>query len=392
MSMIPYGRQDISEADIQAVVDVLRSDFITQGPVVPAFEKAIAEHCGAGYAVAVNSATSALHIACLALGVVKDDLVWTTPITFVASANCARYCGADVDFVDIDPRTYNMSVERLSEKLEQAKKIGRLPKVVIPVHLCGQPCDMESIHTLSQEYGFRIIEDASHAVGGRYKGEQIGNCRYSDITVFSFHPVKIITTGEGGMLLTNDNKLAKCMALLRSHGITRDAGEMTHAPDGPWYYQQIELGYNYRMTDIQAALGLSQLQRLDEFVSKRQALALRYNDLLKDFSVTTPWQHADSYSAFHLYVIRLHTSAITASQREVFERLRVNGVGVNLHYIPVYHQPYYERMGYSRGDFPEAERYYGEAISLPMYPGLTEDQQLEVVRLLVSPSGYQTIF
>lgn len=392
MSMIPYGRQDISEADIQAVVDVLRSDFITQGPVVPAFENAVSEYCGAKQAVAVNSATSALHIACLALDVGPGDLVWTTPITFVASSNCALYCGAEVDFVDIDPQTYNMGVDRLSAKLEQAKKNGRLPKVVIPVHLCGQPCDMEAIHALSKQYGFKIIEDASHAIGGRYKGEPIGNCRYSDITVFSFHPVKIITTGEGGMLLTNDPKLIKRMALLRSHGITREAGEMTHAPDGSWYYQQIALGYNYRMTDIQAALGLSQMKRLDEFVTKRHALAKRYDELLKGHAVVAPWQSPDGYSAFHLYIVRLQASKSNPIHREVFDRLRANGIGVNLHYIPVYHHPYYERMGFNRSDFPEAERYYAEAISLPMYPGLTEAQQVEVVRLLVSSSGYQTIF
>ncbi len=392
MSMIPYGRQDISEADIQAVVDVLRSDFITQGPVVPAFENAVSEYCGAKQAVAVNSATSALHIACLALDVGPGDLVWTTPITFVASSNCALYCGAEVDFVDIDPQTYNMGVDRLSAKLEQAKKNGRLPKVVIPVHLCGQPCDMEAIHALSKQYGFKIIEDASHAIGGRYKGEPIGNCRYSDITVFSFHPVKIITTGEGGMLLTNDPKLIKRMALLRSHGITREAGEMTHPPDGSWYYQQIALGYNYRMTDIQAALGLSQMKRLDEFVTKRHALAKRYDELLKGHAVVAPWQSPDGYSAFHLYVVRLQASKSNPIHREVFDRLRANGIGVNLHYIPVYHHPYYERMGFNRSDFPEAERYYAEAISLPMYPGLSEAQQVEVVRLLVSSSGYQTIF
>lgn len=390
--MIPYGRQDINQADIQAVVDVLRSDCLTQGPAVPAFEKSVADYCGTQYAVAVNSATSALHIACLALGVGKGHVVWTTPITFVASANCALYCGATVDFVDIDPRTYNLSVDRLAEKLAQAEKAGNLPKVVIPVHLCGQPCDMAGIHALSQQYGFKIIEDASHAIGGRYKGEPIGNCRYSDITVFSFHPVKIITTGEGGMLLTNESKLAKRLALLRSHGITRDAAEMTHAPDGPWYYQQIELGYNYRMTDIQAALGLSQMQRLDEFVASRHILAARYDELLKNSSVATPWQHGDGYSSYHLYVIRSHASKSTPGRREIFERLRNNGIGVNLHYIPVYHQPYYEHMGFNRSDFPEAERYYAEAISLPMYPGLTENQQFEVVQLLNSPSGYQTIF
>ena len=382
MAMIPYGRQDISETDIQAVVDVLRSDFLTQGPAVPAFEKAVADYCGAGHAVTVNSATSALHIACLALGVGKGDIVWTSPITFVASANCALYCGADVDFVDIDPRTYNLSTERLAEKLAQAEKSGRLPKVVIPVHLCGQPCDMAGIHALSQRYGFKIIEDASHAIGGKYKGEPIGNCRYSDITVFSFHPVKIITTGEGGMALTNNENLAKRIQLLRSHGITREAGEMTHAPEGPWYYQQIELGFNYRMTDIQAALGLSQMRRLDEFVAKRHAIAKRYEQLLADLPVITPWQNADSYSGLHLYVIRLRLAEIGKTHRQVFEALRAAGIGVNLHYIPVYRQPYYEDMGFKAGYCPEAERYYAEAISLPMYPNLTEAQQDKVIESL----------
>lgn len=389
--MIPYGRQDISEADIQAVVDVLRSDYLTQGPAIPAFEKCVANYCGAQYGVAVNSATSALHIACLALGVGKGDVVWTSPITFVASANCALYCGAEADFVDIDPKTYNMSVDRLAEKLELAKKNGRLPKVVIPVHLCGQSCEMEAIHALSIQYGFKIIEDASHAIGGRYKGEPIGNCRYSDITVFSFHPVKIVTTGEGGLALTNNPIMANQMARLRSHGITRDAAEMTCAPDGPWYYQQIELGYNYRMTDMQAALGLSQMRRLDEFVSKRHVLSMHYDELLETLPVTTPWQHADSYSGLHLYVIRLHLET-QINRREIFERLRVNGIGVNLHYIPVYRHPFYERMGYSPNDFPEAERYYAEAISLPMYPGLTSEQQSEVVQRLITPIGHQTLF
>ena len=380
--MIPYGRQDINQADIDAVIDVLRSDFLTQGPAVPAFEKAVAGYCDSQYAVAVNSATSALHIACLALGVGKDDSVWTTPITFVASANCALYCGATVDFVDIDPRTYNLSVERLAEKLVLTEKIGKLPKVVIPVHLCGQPCDMAGIYALSKQYGFKIIEDASHAIGGKYQGVPIGNGRYSDITVFSFHPVKIITTGEGGMAVTNDVQLAKLMMRLRSHGITRDPAEMTHAPDGPWYYQQIELGYNYRMTDIQAALGLSQMQRLDAFVSKRHVLAAQYDKLLKNIPVITPWQHADSYSGLHLYVIRLLTNNGKINHREVFERLQANGIGVNLHYIPVYRQPYYEKMGYTPNDFPEAERYYAEAVSLPMYPGLTEAQNSEVIQKL----------
>ena len=377
--MIPYGRQDISETDIQAVVDVLRSDFLTQGPAVPAFEKAVADYCGTEHAVAVNSATSALHIACLSLGVGPDDVVWTSPITFVASANCALYCGAQIDFVDIDPRTYNLSIERLTEKLEHAKKLGCLPKVVIPVHLCGQPCDMAGIHKLSQRYGFKIIEDASHAIGGKYQGEPIGNSHYSDITVFSFHPVKIITTAEGGMALTNDESLAQRMKLLRSHGITRDEQDMTHAPDGPWYYQQIDLGFNYRMSDLQAALGVSQIQRLDEFVAKRHAIAKRYDELLADFPAVTPWQHPDCYSGLHLYVIRLNLDELDKRHREVFESMRAAGIGVNLHYIPVYRQPYYEELGFKRGYCPEAERYYAEAISLPMYPGLTDMQQKEII-------------
>lgn len=380
--MIPYGRQDISEADIQAVVEVLRSDFLTQGPAVPAFEQALADYCGVQYSIAVNSATSALHIACLALDIGPGDWVWTSPITFVASANCALYCGAQVEFVDIDPRTYNLSVERLAEKLAQAEKSGCLPKVIIPVHLCGQACDMEGIHTLSRRYGFKIIEDASHAIGGKYRNETIGNCRYSNITVFSFHPVKIITTGEGGMAVTNDAQLAKRMQLLRSHGITRNEADMTHAPDGSWYYQQINLGFNYRMTDFQAALGMSQKQRLDEFVAKRHILAQKYNELLAGLPVITPWQHPDSYSGLHLYVIRLKLNEIRPVHREVFESLRAAGIGVNLHYIPVYRQPYYESLGFRAGHCPEAERYYSEALSLPVYPGLTEEQQGQVIHVL----------
>lgn len=375
--MIPYGRQDISKSDVQAVVDVLRSDFLTQGPVVPAFEKAVSDYCGAQHAVAVNSATSALHIACLALGVGYGDVVWTTAITFVASANCALYCGAQVDFVDIDPRTYNLSVVRLEEKLAQAEKSGCLPKVVIPVHLCGQPCDMAGIRTLGNRYGFKIIEDASHAIGGRYKGEPIGSCSYSDITVFSYHPVKVITTGEGGMALTNDPELAKRMARLRSHGITRDEADMTHSPDGPWYYQQIELGFNYRMTDLQAGLGLSQMRRLDQFVAKRHTIARRYDELLVNLPVTTPWEHPDSYSGLHLYVIRLKLNKICKTHREVFDALRAADIGVNLHYIPVFLQPYYEKLGFKPGYCLEAERYYAEAISLPMYSRLTgKDQKM----------------
>ena len=380
--MIPYGKQDISEADIQAVVAALRSDWLTQGPAVPAFERTISEYCGAKHAVAASSATSALHLACMALGVGPGDRVWTSAVTFVASANCARYCGADVDFVDIDPRSYNMSVGALARKLENAQRAGTLPKVVIPVHLAGQSCDMVEIYRLGRKFGFSVIEDASHAVGGRYRGKPVGDCRFSDIAVFSFHPVKVITTAEGGMAMTNDARLAQRMQLLRTHGITRDPQDMTHAPDGAWYYQQIELGFNYRMTDVQAALGLSQMNRLEEFHARRHAVARRYDSLLADLPLLRPWQHPDTTSGLHLYVIRLKLGEISGTHRDVFDALRAAGIGVNLHYIPVYRQPYYERMGFRPGDFPEAERYYAEAISLPMFPGLTDHQQDTVVAAL----------
>jgi UDP-4-amino-4,6-dideoxy-N-acetyl-beta-L-altrosamine transaminase len=379
---IPYGRQNISEADIQAVVDVLRSDFLTQGPAVPAFEQAVATYCGAARGVAVNSATSALHIACLALGLGPGDWLWTTPITFVASANCGLYCGAQVDFVDIDPRTYNLCPQALATKLSQAEKTGRLPKVIVAVHLCGQPCDMAAIHALSQTYGFKIIEDASHAIGGKYKDEPIGNCRYSDITIFSFHPVKIITTAEGGMAVTNNAELAHAMALLRSHGITRDEAHMTHPSDGPWYYQQVGLGFNYRMSELQAALGLSQMQRLDAFVAQRHALAQRYDELLAELPLVLPWQHPDSHSGLHLYVIRLCLDRIHKTHRDAFEGLRAQGIGVNVHYIPVHTQPYYAQMGFAVGDYPQAEQYYAQAISLPMFQDLTHAQQDHVVAAL----------
>ena len=377
--MIPYGRQDISQQDIDAVIEVLQSDFLTQGPKVPAFEQTIARHVGAKHALAVNSATSALHIACLALGLGQGDWLWTTPITFVASANCGLYCGAQVDFVDINPATYNLCPKALEAKLIEAERSGKLPKVLVAVHLCGQPCDMQAIHALAQKYSFKVIEDASHAIGGKYQNEFIGNSRYSDITVFSFHPVKIITTAEGGMALTNDDLLAEKMNLYRSHGITRDTALMTHQPDGPWYYQQVELGYNYRMTELQAALGLSQMHRLDAFVAQRHILAQRYNELLSDLPLTLPWQHSDSYSGLHLYVIRLHLDQIHKTHLQVFEELREAGIGVNLHYIPVHMQPYYQKMGFKKGDFPQAECYYAEAISLPMFSTLTEKQQEEVV-------------
>ncbi|MFB2704978.1 UDP-4-amino-4,6-dideoxy-N-acetyl-beta-L-altrosamine transaminase [Marinobacter shengliensis] len=380
--MIPYGKQDINQADIDAVLEVLKSDFLTQGPMVPKFEQAVASHVGAEYALAVNSATSALHIACLALGLGEGDWLWTTPVTFVASANCGVYCGARVDFVDIDPKTYNLCPVALKKKLELAKQENRLPKVVVAVHLCGQPCNMEAIGNLAKEYGFKVIEDASHAIGGKYQGEFIGNCRYSDITVFSFHPVKIVTTAEGGMAVTNDARLAEKMNLLRSHGITRDPALMTHEPDGPWYYQQVDLGFNYRMTELQAALGVSQMQRLDAFVARRHELAERYNHLLADLPVLLPWQHPDSYSGLHLYVVRLQLDRISRTHREVFESLRDQGIGVNLHYIPVHTQPYYEAMGFEPESFPQSMAYYREAISLPMFQGLTDDQQDEVVAAL----------
>lgn len=389
--MIPYGRQDISQEDIQAVIDVLKSDFLTQGPMVPKFEETVARYCNVKYAFAVNSATSALHIACMALNVQNGDLVWTSPITFVASANCALYCGADVDFVDIDPLTYNMSVEALSKKLILAKKCGRLPKVVIPVHLSGQPCEMDKIYELSKQYGFRIIEDASHAIGGKYRGDSIGNCKYSDITVFSFHPVKIITTCEGGMCMTNNSELATKLGRYRSHGITRQPSEMTHAPDGPWYYQQIDLGYNYRMTDIQAALGLSQMKRLDEFVAKRHIIAKRYNELLANSEVVIPYQHPDSYSGMHLYVIRIKEDS-QVTHLELFEKLRTAGILVNLHYIPVYSQPFYKKFGYAVENFPNSEKYYATAISLPMYYSLNEKEQEFVVQIINKPFGFQNLF
>ena len=379
---IPYGRQDISEADIKAVTDVLRSNFLTQGPVVPAFENAVAVYCGVKHAIAVNSATSALHIACLALDVGKGDIVWTSPITFVATANCALYCGATVDFVDIDPVTYNISVKALSQKLAIAEKAGNLPKVVIPVHLCGQSSEMQAIHKLSQQYGFKIIEDASHAIGGKYQNQPVGNCKYSDVTIFSFHPVKIITTGEGGMAVTNNDVLANKLRLLRSHGITRDESQMTHEPHGPWYYEQIDLGFNYRMTDIQAALGLSQMQRLNEFVAKRHSIANRYDELLKNLPIITPFQLKNTFSGLHLYVIRLRLMDIQQSHRGVFEALQAAGIMVNLHYIPVYRQPYYKKLGFKAGYCPEAEHYYSDAISLPMYFGLTIQQQDHVITVL----------
>lgn len=378
--MIPYGRQDINDDDIQSVISVLKSDFLTQGPVVPRFEKMVSDYCGATYAFAMNSATSALHVACKALGLSNGDVLWTTPISFVASSNCALYCGAKVDFVDIDPGTFNLSVDRLREKLIQAKATNCLPKIVIPVHLCGQPCDMEEIFALSKEYGFKIIEDASHAIGARYKKSRIGDCQYSHITVFSFHPVKIITTAEGGMACTNDPALAREIELLRSHGITRNPDLMSKEPDGPWYYEQVDLGYNYRMTDLQAALGVTQFTRLESFIERRHDIARRYDEMFKNLPLAMQMRPDDRYSSLHLYVIRLQDLPKPHTHLSAFEFLRKNDIGVNLHYIPIYRQPYYQKFGYRNEAFPEAEKYYAEAISLPLFPNLTDEQQQHVVQ------------
>lgn len=377
--MIPYGKQNISSDDIAAVVATLQSPYLTQGTQVPQFERQMAQYCGARYAVAANSATSALHIACLALDLGQGDILWTTPTTFVASANCALYCGADVDFVDIDPKTLNLSIEHLREKLAAAERSGRLPKIVVPVHLCGEPCDMAALKQLSGQYGFKIIEDASHAIGAGYQNGKVGNCRYSDITVFSFHPVKIITTAEGGLCTSNDADLADKMARLRSHGITRERSEMPDEPDGAWSYQQIDLGYNYRMTELQAALGLSQLTRLDEFVARRHVLAAQYDDLLADLPVILPYRHPNHYSALHLYPIQVAAE----KRKHIFDYLRQNGIGVNVHYIPVHTQPYYRRrFGFKHGDFPHAEQYYAQAVSLPLYFDLSDNEQKQVVEIL----------
>ena len=390
--MIPYGRQTVTPADVQAVNDVLRSDFLTQGPIVPRFELLVADRCSATYGVATSSATSALHVACLALGVGSGDRVWTSAITFVASANCALYSGASVDFVDIDSKSHNMSTEHLEQKLAEASQQGMLPKVVIPVHLAGQSCDMAGIHSLSKRYGFRIIEDASHALGATYLSESVGSCQFSDITVFSFHPVKIITTGEGGIATTNDESLVKKMALYRSHGITRDHEQMRDIPHGRWYYEQIELGFNYRLTDIAAGLGISQLSRLDDILSTRHALARNYDTLFKGHPVGIPWQNPDCTSANHLYIIRPDLRALNTSHAELFERLNSRGITANLHYIPVYRHPYYSSQGFRHADYPNAEAYYSNAMSIPLYPGLEEPQQHQIVEALISPRGHQTVF
>ena len=377
--MIPYGRQQIDANDIAAVVETLQSDFLTQGPKVPAFEYAVARRCEVNFAVAMNSATSALHLACLALGVGPGDLVWTSPISFVASANCARYCGADVDFVDVDASTGLLDVQALQHKLLQAAADNRLPKVLIPVHLAGHSCDMQQIAALCRPFGIRIIEDASHAIGALYQQRPVGCCQYSDICVFSFHPVKIITSAEGGMALCNDARLACTLQSLRSHGITRDVGAMTEPSHGPWYYQQTELGYNYRMTDLQAALGLSQLDRLVQFVHQRIAATVLYQTLLQDLPVELPAPAQDGVSAWHLYIIRLQQPQL---RRSVFEQLRAAGIGVNVHYIPIHTQPYYQQLGFHWGQWPQAEQFYSQIISLPLFAGITPAQQQQVATAL----------
>jgi len=380
--MIPYGHQDISQDDIEEVIKVLRSDFLTQGPMVPLFEKKMVEYTGASYGVAVNSATSALHVACLALGLGQGDFLWTSANTFVASANCAKYCGAEVDFVDIDPNTWNISTSSLQQKLTQAKKENRLPKIVVSVHFAGQAPEQEKIWALSQEYGFRILEDASHAIGASRLGKRVGNCEWSDITVFSFHPVKIITTGEGGIALTNDEELAWHMNILRSHGITRDAERMTRAPMGPWHYEQIDLGMNYRMTDIHAALGISQLTRLENFVEKRNNLAKRYGRYLSELPLKLPVVMPENYSAFHLYVVRVNLEKINKSYSDIFNALLESGIGVNQHYRPVYLQPFYQSLGFKPGYLKESENHAKEAITLPLFPGMNENEQDTVIAAL----------
>ena len=380
--MIPYGKQDINQADISSVIDVLQSNFLTQGPQVPLFEKTLVDYCGVDYGVAVNSATSALHIACLSLGLGEGDWLWTSPNSFVASANCGLYCDAKIDFVDIDMQTYNLSATELEKKLIQAKQEDRLPKVVIPVHFAGQSCNMKKIHSLSQEYGFNIIEDASHAIGGQYLEKPIGGCQYSDITVFSFHPVKIITTAEGGLATTNSKELAEKMRLFRSHGISRDKSLMTRDPDGAWYYQQVGLGFNYRMTEMQAALGISQMHRLDEFVSKRHILQERYDFLLSGLPIIGPYQDRDSYSALHLYPIQIDLNKVRKNREQIFNLLIENDIGVNVHYIPIHTQPYYLQFGFSKGDFPNSEAYYSRSISIPLFPAMTIEEQDKIVAML----------
>ena len=375
--MIPYGRQEISQEDIDSVIRVLKSDFITQGPQVPRFEKNVADYCHADFGIALNSATSALHIACLALGLGKGDSLWTSPNSFVASANCGLYCGAQVDFVDIDKKTYNISIPELEKKLAQAKINNKIPKIIIPVHFAGQSCDMKKLDSLRQEYGFKIIEDASHAIGGKYLDNPVGSCKYSDATVFSFHPVKIVTTAEGGLVTTNNQEIADQISLLRAHGITKDSRLMSKVAEGDWYYEQIDLGYNYRMTDLQAALGISQMERLDEFVSKRHALFKRYNSLLHK-SINKPYQLPDSYSSLHLYPIQVPEKV----RKKVFNELRKFGIGVQVHYIPIHSQPFYKNFGFMEGDFPNSENYYKRSMRIPLYAGLDFKLQDEVINAI----------
>jgi len=380
--VIPYGKQDINQADITSVIDVLKSDTLTQGPQVPLFEKIVAGYCGAEFGIAVNSATSALHIACLSLGLGRGDWLWTSPNSFVASANCGLYCEAKIDFVDIDPQTYNLSADELEKKLIVAKQEGKLPKVLIPVHFAGQSCNMKKIHYLSQEYGFKIIEDASHAIGSKYLEKPVGGCQYSDITIFSFHPVKIITTAEGGLATTNSKEIAEKMKLFRSHGITRDKNLMSRSSDGGWYYQQVDLGFNYRMNELQAALGISQMQRLDEFVAKRHILQERYDSLLSTLPIIKPYQDKDSYSSIHLYPIQIDLNKVSKSREQVFNSLIESGVGVNVHYIPIHTQPYYLQFGFKEGDFLNSETYYRGAMSIPLFHKMSTKQQDTVIEAL----------
>ena len=389
--MIPYGKQNINQEDITSVIEVMQSDYLTQGPITPKFESELSKYCGAKHAVAIVNATSALHLSCLALEVGEGDIVWTSPISFVASANCAKYCGAEVDFVDIDLETYNMSTQALQSKLSEASKSGKLPKVVIPVHLAGRTCDMKKIKELSIQYGFKIIEDASHAIGGKYYGEAVGNCNYSDLTVFSFHPVKIITTCEGGVCMTNDSDIYEKIYRLRSHGIVRNQPQMVNKSHGLWYYEQIDLGFNFRLNDLQSALGINQLKRIDSFIASRHKTAKKYDQLFKESSnIVTPTQNINEYSSFHLYVIRIMEND-GIDRKSIFEKLRSSGIFVNVHYIPIYRQPYYSK-GFNVNDFPNAEKYYSEAISLPIYPNLKDEEIQHVFDIIHKPTNFQNIF